>query len=110
MKRTETFACPAPTTAYGMPYEGGPKSGCKNVDPACVARFHVEDLGFTGSADTFMCHTLFGGKTAHVVPGTDRAAAGPGATMSDASTLAIPIHIAPPLRILLVIGSGDRYG
>ena len=54
--------------------------------------------------------TLFGGKTAHVVPGTDRAAAGPGATTSDASTLAIPIHTAPALRILLVIGSGDRYG
>ena len=78
--------------------------------PACVARFHIEDLRVTGSADTFMCHTLFGGKTAQVVPGTDRAAAGPGATTSDASTLAIPIHTAPALRILLVIGSGDRYG
>ena len=93
-----------------MPYEGGPKSGCKNVDPAWVARFHIEDLGLTGRADTSMCHTLLGGKTAHVVPGTDRAAAGPGATRSDARTLAIPIHTAPVLRILLVIGSGGRYG
>jgi hypothetical protein len=84
-----------------MPYEGGPKSGCKNVDPACVARFHIADLWLTGSADTFMCQTLFGGKTAHAVPGTDRAEARPGATKTDASTLAIPIHTAPACRILL---------
>jgi hypothetical protein len=57
-----------------------------------------------------MCHTLFRGKTAHVVPGTDVAPAGPGTTTSDASTLASTADIALPPRILLVIGSGDRYG
>ncbi|TMK37924.1 MAG: hypothetical protein E6G58_00365 [Actinobacteria bacterium] len=95
---------------YGMPYEGGPRSGCKNVDPAWVARFHMDDPAFAGSADTFMCHTLLRGKTGHVVPGTDPAAGDPGATSRDASTLATPIHAAPPPRIVLVIGSGDRYG
>jgi hypothetical protein len=57
-----------------------------------------------------MCHTLFRGKTAHVVPGTEVAPAGPGTTKSDASTLASPMDTALPPRILLVIGSGDRYG
>jgi hypothetical protein len=57
-----------------------------------------------------MCHTLFRGKTAHVVPGTEVAAAGPGATKSDRRTLASPMDTAVPPRILLVIGSSDRYG
>jgi len=57
-----------------------------------------------------MCHTLFRGKTAHVVPGTELAPAEPGTTKSDTSTLASPIDTALPPRILLVIGSGDRYG
>jgi hypothetical protein len=57
-----------------------------------------------------MCHTLFRGKTAHDVPGTEVAPAGPGTTKSDASTLASPMDIALPPRILLVIGSSDRYG
>jgi len=70
----------------------------------------MDDPAFAGSADTFMCHTLLRGKTGHVVPGTDPAAGDPGATSRDASTLATPIHAAPPPRIVLVIGSGDRYG
>jgi hypothetical protein len=70
----------------------------------------MADLAFTRSADTFMCHTLFWGKTAHVVPGTELAPAEPGTTKSDTSTLASPIDTALPPRILLVIGSGDRYG
>jgi hypothetical protein len=70
----------------------------------------MADLAFNRSADTFMCHTLFLGKTAHVVPGTEVAPAGPGTTKSDRSTLASPMGTALPLRILLVIGSGDRYG
>lgn len=57
-----------------------------------------------------MCHTLFRGKTAHVVPGTEVATAGLGTTKSDMSTLASPMGTALPPRILLVIGSGDRYG
>jgi hypothetical protein len=57
-----------------------------------------------------MCHTLFRGKTAHVVPDTEVAPAGPGTTKSDRSTLASPMDTALPPRILLVIGSGDRYG
>jgi hypothetical protein len=57
-----------------------------------------------------MCQTLFRGKTEHVVPGTDVAATGPGTTRSEASTLAIPMDTALAPRILLVIGSGDRYG
>jgi hypothetical protein len=57
-----------------------------------------------------MCHTLFRGKTAHVVPGAEVAPTGPGTTKSDRSTLASPMDTALPPRILLVIGSGDRYG
>jgi len=57
-----------------------------------------------------MCHTLFRGKAAHVVPGTGVAPAGPGASTSDPSTLASTADIALPPRILLVIGSGGRYG
>jgi len=57
-----------------------------------------------------MCHTLFRGKTEHVVPGTEVAPDGPGTTKSDRSTLASPTDTALPPRILLVIGSGDRYG
>src|SRR5947208_3024199 len=101
VKPTDTFACPAPTSAYGIPYEGGPKSGCRKVDPACVACFHVADFAFTGSDDTFMCHTLLRGNTGHVVPGTEPAVAGPGTTSSEASTLTIPTHTVRPPCIVL---------
>jgi hypothetical protein len=57
-----------------------------------------------------MCHTLFRGKTAHVVPGTEVAPAGPGTAKSEKNALASPMDTALPPRILLVIGSGDRYG
>jgi hypothetical protein len=57
-----------------------------------------------------MCHTLFRGKTTHIVRGTEVAPAGPGTTKTDASTLASPTDIARPPRILLVIGSRARYG
>ena len=68
-----TFWCDKGTTSNGIPYDGGPKSGCSRVEPAWLARFHVALFGWIGSFRTSMFQTLFAGKTRHDVPGTSAA-------------------------------------
>src|SRR5918994_1588611 len=60
-----------------MPYEGGPKSGCRSAEPAWLARLQTLLFGCLGSAKTSMCQTLSAGKTSQLVVGTG--AVGPGA-------------------------------
>src|SRR3954467_8101986 len=75
-KSTDESACEASTTSNGIPYDVGPKSGCRNVRRACIARFQTSDRAITGSFETFRCQTLSDGKIAHVVPSTGTAGAG----------------------------------
>src|SRR3954470_5656145 len=75
-KSTDTSAREASTTSTGIPYEGGPKSGCTNARRACIARVHIPECGLTGSFETFRCQTLSAGNTSQVDGSTGTARAG----------------------------------
>ena len=58
------------TTSNGIPYAGGPKSGCSRVEPACIDFFQTAFFFAMGSFETSMFQTLSDGKTRHALPGT----------------------------------------
>src|SRR5689334_13646831 len=95
VKLTGTSGCASSTTSKGIPYDGGPKSGCRNVRVECIARFHTSECGFTGSFDTFRCQTLPAGKISHAVPSTGTAGTGlmVAAPISVATTSTIAVRV-----------------
>ncbi len=64
------MGCESFTTSNGIPYAGGPKSGCIRVEPACIAFFQIAFFFAMGSFETSMFQTLSDGKTRHALPGT----------------------------------------
>src|SRR2546430_12652433 len=76
-------ACELSTTAYGIPYGGAPKSGCRLVDPAFIEASHATLLVFTGKAEMSAFQMLLLGKTSQLVPGIG---ACPGRGAADAGT------------------------
>src|SRR5687767_1833406 len=76
----DTSECDGWTTSNGMPYEGGPKSGCSWLDPACALRFHLSLFGCFASPEMSMCHTLSAGNAWQLVPGNGSPRAGPPET------------------------------
>src|SRR3989442_1689758 len=62
-------ACELSTTAYGIPYGGAPKSGCRLVDPAFIEASHATLLVFTGKTEMSAFQMLLLGKTSQLVPG-----------------------------------------
>ncbi len=61
-KVTGTRACVPSTTTYGMPYGGGPKSGCTwRVVP--IHAMYAFDCGSSGAALTSRFHQFVVGNT-----------------------------------------------
>src|SRR4029450_374617 len=72
------------TTSNGIPYPGGPKSGCRFVRAACIDFFHAALLRWRGSCEISIFHTLSLGNTVHPVPGTGAFGPRPLIAASDA--------------------------
>src|SRR2546422_10720267 len=62
------------TTANGIPYGGGPKSGWRLVPLVFMDASHAALWESTGSPETSVFQTLFAGKTWQVVPGGEATA------------------------------------